>query len=41
VRNLVEAVAEEVPRIRKLIEDGMISMNDLQLMKYNGCEIIP
>jgi putative peptide-modifying radical SAM enzyme len=41
VRNLVEAIAGEVPRIRKLIEDGMISMNDLEFMKYNGCEIIP
>jgi hypothetical protein len=41
VRNLVDAVAKELPRIRKLIENGRISMNDLEFMKYNGCEIIP
>jgi putative peptide-modifying radical SAM enzyme len=41
VRNLVDTIAEELPRIRKLIENGTISMNDLEFMKYNGCEIIP
>jgi putative peptide-modifying radical SAM enzyme len=41
VRNLVDAIAEEVPRIRKLIENGRISMKDFEFMKYNGCEIIP
>jgi putative peptide-modifying radical SAM enzyme len=41
VRNLVDVVAKELPRIRKLIENGRISMNDLEFMKYNGCEIIP
>ena len=41
VRNLVDAVAEEVPRIRKLMENGRISLKDFEFMKYNGCEIIP
>jgi putative peptide-modifying radical SAM enzyme len=41
VRNLVDAIAEEVPRIKKLMENGRISMKDLEFMKYNGCEIIP
>ena len=41
VRNLVDAVAKELPRIRKLIENGSISLKDFEFMKYNGCEIIP
>jgi putative peptide-modifying radical SAM enzyme len=41
VRNLVDAIAEELPRMRKLIENGKIGMKDLEFMKYNGCEIIP
>jgi len=41
VRNLVDAVAKEVPRIRKLMENGRISLKDFEFMKYNGCEIIP
>lgn len=41
VRNLVEAVAKEIPRIRKLIEKGEISLKDFEYSKYNGCEIIP
>jgi putative peptide-modifying radical SAM enzyme len=41
VRNLVDAVTEEVPRIRKLMEDRWISLEDFEFMKYNGCEIIP
>lgn len=41
VRNLIGAVEEELPRIRKLIKCGRISLNDFDFMKYNGCEIIP
>jgi putative peptide-modifying radical SAM enzyme len=41
VRNLVDAVAKEAPRIRKLMENGRISLKDFEFMKYNGCEIIP
>jgi radical SAM protein with 4Fe4S-binding SPASM domain len=41
VRNLVDAVAKEIPRVRKLMKDGRISLEDLEFMKYNGCEIIP
>lgn len=41
VRNLVDAVAKEVPRIRKLMENRRISLKDFEFMKYNGCEIIP
>jgi sulfatase maturation enzyme AslB (radical SAM superfamily) len=41
VRNLAEAVTQEIPRIKALIENGKISMEDFQYVKYNGCEIIP
>jgi len=41
IRNLVDAVAKEVPRIRKLMENRRISLKDFEFMKYNGCEIIP
>jgi uncharacterized protein len=41
VRNLVEATAEQMPRIKELVESGKVSMADFEFMKYNGCEIIP
>jgi hypothetical protein len=37
----VNAIVEELPRIKKLIEDGKIDTKDLGFLKYNGCEIIP
>jgi putative peptide-modifying radical SAM enzyme len=41
VRNLVEAVAKEIPRIKELVEKGEISLRNFEYLKYNGCEIIP
>jgi radical SAM protein with 4Fe4S-binding SPASM domain len=41
VRNLVGAIAEQLPRIREMIEDGTISLRDFEFTKFNGCEIIP
>jgi putative peptide-modifying radical SAM enzyme len=41
VKNLIKAVEDELPRIRKLVEKGNISLEDFEYMKYNGCEIIP
>jgi radical SAM protein with 4Fe4S-binding SPASM domain len=41
VRNLIDAIAKELPRIREFIENGKISLKDFEFMKYNGCEIIP
>jgi uncharacterized protein len=41
VRNLIDAVAKDVPRIRELVSDGKISVKDFEFVKYNGCEIIP
>ena len=41
VRNLIGAIIKEVARIRRLIEDGKVSLEDFEFMKFNGCEIIP
>lgn len=41
VRNLVKAMVEELPRIRRLLQRGAISLENFQFMQYNGCEIIP
>lgn len=41
VRNLVDAIKRDLPRIRKLIRRGDLSPTDFEFMKYNGCEIIP
>ena len=41
VEQLVEAVKEEIPRIRQLINSGKIRIEDFNYLKYNGCEIIP
>jgi len=41
VRHLVNSVAAEMPRIKGLIEDGVIHESDFDFLKYNGCEIIP
>jgi len=41
VRNLVNAILAEKPRIERLIKNKRISIKDFDFMKYNGCEIIP
>jgi putative peptide-modifying radical SAM enzyme len=41
VKNLIASVTEEMPRIRKLVEIGRLSLARFDYMKYNGCEIIP
>jgi putative peptide-modifying radical SAM enzyme len=41
VRNLIDAIAKEMPRIKKLVSDGRISVKNFEFLKYNGCEIIP
>jgi sulfatase maturation enzyme AslB (radical SAM superfamily) len=41
VRNLIGAISEQMPRIKKLIDDGRVQRKDFEYMKYNGCEIIP
>jgi putative peptide-modifying radical SAM enzyme len=41
VQNLINAVSTEIPRIRSLIKNGRIRLEDFNFTKYNGCEIIP
>jgi uncharacterized protein len=41
VRSLVNAIGAELPRIKRLISNGKVSLSDFEFMKYNGCEIIP
>jgi putative peptide-modifying radical SAM enzyme len=41
VKNLIEAVSDQMPRIQKLIHHEKIKLKDFEYTKYNGCEIIP
>lgn len=41
VRNLIQAVREQMPRIEELIKRKKVRIKDFEYMKYNGCEIIP
>jgi uncharacterized protein len=41
VKSLVAAVETQLPRIKQLIHDGKVSLNDFEYLRYNGCEIIP
>ena len=41
VNVLVSAIEAELPRIRGLMDEGEVSRQDFEFLKYNGCEIIP
>jgi putative peptide-modifying radical SAM enzyme len=41
VRNLIDAIAHEMPRINDLVESKKVRLKDFEFMEYNGCEIIP
>jgi putative peptide-modifying radical SAM enzyme len=41
VKNLINTIGEQLPKIKTFIENGKISLKDFEFMKYNGCEIIP
>ncbi len=41
VEQLVSAVKSEIPRIRQLLKNRKIRLEDFEYMRYNGCEIIP
>ena len=41
VRNLIQAVSGQMPRLEELIKRGKVRLRDFEYMKYNGCEIIP
>jgi uncharacterized protein len=41
VKNMVGALREVLPEVRRLIYEGRIRPEDFQYPKYNSCEIIP
>ncbi|MDD1664924.1 MAG: TIGR04084 family radical SAM/SPASM domain-containing protein [Methanomicrobiales archaeon] len=41
VENLYRGLSDALPRVRGLIDDGTIGMQDFAHPRYNGCEIIP
>jgi putative peptide-modifying radical SAM enzyme len=41
VGNLYDALITVLPRVKGLIEDGVISLSGFSHQKYNSCEIIP
>ncbi|MEM0216952.1 MAG: TIGR04084 family radical SAM/SPASM domain-containing protein [Candidatus Bathyarchaeia archaeon] len=41
VRNLIDSVESQIPRIKSLISRGIVNVKDFEFMKYVGCEIIP
>ena len=41
VKQLIKTVKKELPRIKQLIKNKKIMLEDFEYFKYNGCEIIP
>ncbi|MBP5083220.1 MAG: TIGR04084 family radical SAM/SPASM domain-containing protein [Methanomicrobium sp.] len=41
VKNLKTAMEVQLPRVKRLIADGKITVGQFNHVKYNGCEIIP
>ena len=41
VRALQKSLSDALPKIRRLLNEGVITMDSLAHEKYNGCEIIP
>ena len=41
VKNLIESISDQRPRIQELIHHGKVRLKDFEYLKYNGCEIIP
>jgi putative peptide-modifying radical SAM enzyme len=41
VKNLIQAVSDQTPRIQELIQRGKVQLKDFEYVKYNGCEIVP
>ena len=41
VKSLIRSVEGQLPRIRKLVKNGTVSLAEFDYFKYNGCEIIP
>ncbi|MCJ7631824.1 TIGR04084 family radical SAM/SPASM domain-containing protein [Candidatus Bathyarchaeota archaeon] len=41
VSNLIESLSAILPRVKQLIDNGTLKIQDFEYMKYNSCEIIP
>ncbi len=41
VERLLDVVKAKIPKIKQLIKEGKLSLENFDYMKYNGCEIIP
>jgi hypothetical protein len=41
VENLHRGLSAVLPRVRALLDDGTLGMEDFAHPRYNGCEIIP
>jgi len=41
VKGLINAVEMELPRMKRLIGEKLVSLKDFEFVNYNGCEIIP
>ena len=41
VRGLFEAILRRFPRIRRLLDEGVLKREDFEYLQYNGCEVIP
>ena len=41
VRNMIDALREVLPDVKRLIIEGRISLEDFEYTRYNSCEIIP
>jgi uncharacterized protein len=41
VKELIKAIRMQLPRIKQVINKGIINQCDFEFLKYNGCEIIP
>jgi putative peptide-modifying radical SAM enzyme len=41
VQQLIKSVQTEIPRIKQLIKDNKLTLQDFDYVKYNGAEIIP
>ena len=41
VKNMIESLKLALPRVKRLISEGRISLKDFKHTKYNSCEVIP
>jgi len=41
IKNLIDSLKLGLPKVKKLISEGKISLKDFEHMKYNSCEVIP